>query len=53
VSEWSQRTGLDYQYVVLREAGLSEELLDSFAGSNEFQQVYSNNGVSIFERIAE
>ncbi|MEN9564722.1 MAG: hypothetical protein RIR73_2966, partial [Chloroflexota bacterium] len=53
VIEWSQRTGLDYQYVVLREAGLSEELLDSFAGSNEFQQVYSNNGVSIFERIAE
>jgi hypothetical protein len=53
VIEWSQRTGLDYQYVVLCETGVSEELIDSFAGSNEFQQIYSNNKVSVFERIAE
>jgi hypothetical protein len=53
VVEWSQRTGLDYQYVVLRERGVSEELIDSIAGSNEFQKIYSQNGVSVYERIAE
>jgi hypothetical protein len=51
VIEWSERTGLDYQYVVVRKAGVSEGLLESFKGSTEFQQVYSNNGVSVFELI--
>ncbi len=53
VIEWSDRTGLDYQYVVVRKAGVSEGLLESFVGSTEFQQVYANNGVSVFELIAK
>ncbi len=51
--QWSDRTGLDYQYVVIRKAGVSDGLLDSFEGSTEFQQVYSNDAVSIFELIAK
>lgn len=53
VIDWSERTGLGYQYVVVREAGVSEEFLDSFEGSTEFQQVYSNEGVSVFKLIAK
>lgn len=53
VIEWSDRTGLDYQYVVVRKAGVSEGLLESFEESTEFQQVYSNNGISVFELIAK
>ena len=53
VVEWSKRTGLDYQYIVLRESGVSEELLDSFQRSTEFRPVYSNAGVSVFELVAK
>ncbi len=53
VIEWSNRTSLDYQYVVVRKAGVSEGLLESFEGSTEFQQVYVNNGVSVYELVTK
>ena len=52
VVEWSHRTGLDFQYVILREEGVSEELLDAFQRSSEFQLIYSNDGVSVFEPVS-
>ena len=53
ITDWSGRTGLEYQYLVVRESGAGEGILRSLQNSSDYQQVFSNGNVLVFELIVK
>lgn len=47
--QWSMRTGLDYQYVVIQRPGAELGLITSLEYSRDFELVYSSNGSLIYK----
>jgi len=47
-SEWSARTGLDYQYIVIQKWGVDKKLIASLDKASEYKSVYSTNEVAIY-----
>jgi hypothetical protein len=49
LTQWSMRTGLDYQYVVIQRPGAELGLITSLEYSRDFELVYSSNGSLIYK----
>jgi hypothetical protein len=48
VASWSLRTGLNYQYIVIKTSGVDQELIHSFDDSDTYKTVYSTDDVVIY-----
>jgi hypothetical protein len=48
VEDWSAVTGLDYDFVVLREAHTGD-LTDLFRDEDGYAEIYSADGIAVFE----
>ncbi|MBK8615872.1 MAG: hypothetical protein IPN96_01930 [Anaerolineales bacterium] len=48
ITEWSERTGLDYHYLVIQRSGVDKKLIDSFARSKKYQIVYSTRQILVY-----
>ncbi|MFN8412654.1 MAG: glycosyltransferase family 39 protein [Anaerolineales bacterium] len=48
VEEWSIRTNLSYDYIVLQKTALGQKLIDSFAASEKYKSIYSTRSVEIY-----
>ena len=48
IIEWSARTGLDYQYIVIQKSGVDKKLFASLDQANEYKVVYSTKEILIF-----
>ena len=49
LSQWSVRTGLDYQFIVIQRPGAELGLITSLEKSLDFELVYSSNGSLIYK----
>lgn len=50
VESWSERTGLDYQYVVIAKHDVNASLVQSFYTNEKYTQIYSTNDADIYLR---
>ena len=50
IEAWSERTGLDYHYVVIAKTHLAENLFQSFDEMNSYTQIYDLNEIAIYEK---
>lgn len=48
IAQWSARTGLDYQYLVIQKSGVDKMLIALLDKANEYEVVYSTNEISIY-----
>ena len=48
LEEWSARTGLDYQYIVVRRFETDAQLLDSLNKSSRYEKAYSSDLVVVY-----
>jgi len=51
IKDWSDRTGLEHRYLVVRESGMGEEILKSLQNSQGYQQIFSNENILVFELV--
>lgn len=51
VEDWSSRTGLDYQIVVIDKSDVSDALIDSFRLMEKYSEIYTTDEAVVFERI--
>lgn len=49
VEDWSARTGLGYQYVVIHSGQVGHAAVASFDGNANYRRVYAGDGVFVFE----
>jgi len=49
IAEWSARTGLDHQYIVIQRAGVDQELAASLDLAGGYEVVYSTEEVLIYK----
>ncbi|MFN3492189.1 MAG: hypothetical protein ACK40V_08225, partial [Anaerolineales bacterium] len=50
VEDWSLRTALDYQFVVITHIKENDLINQSFINSETYQQVYANDEIVIYQR---
>ncbi|MBL8098120.1 MAG: glycosyltransferase family 39 protein [Anaerolineales bacterium] len=50
VEEWSLRTDLDYEFVVINQIEENDSVNLSFANSENYEQIYKNQEVAIYQR---
>ncbi|MBL8089778.1 MAG: glycosyltransferase family 39 protein [Anaerolineales bacterium] len=50
VEEWSLRTELDFQFIVINQINESDSVNLSFADSENYQQIYKNDEVTVYQR---
>ncbi len=48
VEDWSAMTGLDYDFIVIREVRMGD-LADSFRNDDGYAEIYSADGIAVFE----
>jgi len=48
ITEWSARTGLVYQYIVIQKSGVDKKLLASLKTAGEYETVYSTKEILIY-----
>ena len=48
IAEWSKRTGINYQYIVLQKSGVDKKLLASLDTAGEYKTVYSTKEVVVY-----
>ncbi|MBI5963259.1 MAG: hypothetical protein HY863_07280 [Chloroflexi bacterium] len=51
LAEWSARTGLDYQYIVIQKSGVDQGLLSSLDSENQYKVIYSTKEVLIYSLL--
>lgn len=49
IAEWSARTELDYQYVVIQKSGVDKKLTASLGKANEYEVIYSTREILIYK----
>jgi hypothetical protein len=48
ITDWSNRTGLEYQYLVIQRLGVDKKLIVSLDKANAYETVYSTNEALIY-----
>jgi hypothetical protein len=52
IDEWSARTGLDYQYIVIQKSGVDKKLLASLDQPQKYKAVYSTKEILVYLVLA-
>ncbi|MBK8824426.1 MAG: hypothetical protein IPN58_17985 [Anaerolineales bacterium] len=48
ITDWSNRTGLEYEYLVIQRSGVDEKLIVSLNTANDYKNIYSTKEILIY-----